>query len=129
MNPAYHKARFRVGGLTEVLPPKFWVITAENPDGVVISGEENAARTEAFRGQLGSLGLEYFSVAGYDPDSPHREEGFAVVCDGVTAHSLGSQWEQEAIFRVENGEVILVSCADLAEEWPLGPWLARLDLG
>ena len=128
MNPAFQKARFHANPPVEGIPESFWIITACNPEGVEIPPAENALRTEAFRVQLVEHGLRHFSVSGYDPDSPHREPGFGIVCEPATALAFGRQWEQVAIFRVGRGEVTLVSCGDPAEEWPVGSWIARADV-
>jgi hypothetical protein len=127
MNPLYLKTRFLADTPHDGLPESFAVITACNPDGIPISEEENAVRTESFRIQLLEHGLHFFPVTGFDPDSPHREQGFGVVCEAATAMAFGRQWEQEAIYRVEQGEVILVSCGEPPEEIPLGSWLSRVD--
>ncbi len=127
MNPDYRKTRFHVEPPPDGLPGSFAVITPCNPNGVLIAAEENSVRTEAFRIQLLEHGLQHFPVTGYDPDSPHREQGFGVVCEPAVALDFGRQWEQEAIFRVEHGGVVLISCGDPAEEWALGSWLSRVD--
>jgi hypothetical protein len=128
MNPVYKKARLRAEIPPEGLPDSFWVITVCNPGGVTIPGEENGVRTEAFRAQLLDHGLRHFPVMGYDPDSPHREPGFGVVCERAIALSFGRQWEQEAIFHVHQGEVILVSCGETGEECSLGSWVSKADV-
>ena len=42
-------------------------------------------------------------------------------------HELGREWRQEAIFRVVNGEVALVSCETPGEEYPLRSWVEMVD--
>jgi hypothetical protein len=128
MNPAYKKARLRAEVPLEELPESFWIITVCNPEGVTIPEEENVVRTEAFRAQLVDHGLRHFPVMGYDPDSPHREPGFGVVCERAIALSFGRQWDQEAIFHGDHGEVILVSCGEFAEDCPLGSWVSKADV-
>ncbi len=127
MNPDYLKTRFRFSAPPEGLPESFAVITACNPDGVPISADENVARTETFRNQLAECGHRFFPVTGFDPDSPHHEAGFGVVCEKSTALAFGRQWEQEAIFWVENGVVLLVSCSDSVEVVEIGAWSSRVD--
>ncbi len=127
MNPDYLKTRFRFSAPPEGLPASFAVITACNPDGVPISPDENAARTEAFRSQLAECGHRIFPVTGFDPDSPHHEAGFGVVCEKSTALGFGRQWEQDAIFWVEDGDVWIVSCIDPSEEVILGNWVSLAD--
>ena len=69
MNPAYFRARLRVETVPgSGIPGKFVVITACNPEGKVISDEENVVRTEALRASLVERGMRHFAVDGYDPD-------------------------------------------------------------
>jgi hypothetical protein len=128
MNPAYFKTRLRAQLPGGNLPQNFSVITVCNPAGEVISHEENKARTATFRKQLNERELVHFPVTGYDPDSAHEEQGFGIVCDAETARALGQEWNQEAIFRVDNGRVKLVSCEPSAEEFPLKLWSEMADL-
>ncbi|RYD19749.1 MAG: DUF3293 domain-containing protein [Verrucomicrobiaceae bacterium] len=76
MADAYSKARFKdvvlpAGGL----PDSFCVVTAWNPDGNVLSVEENELRGRELSERLDTLQLPYFPVTGYDPDSPHGGTG------------------------------------------------------
>ena len=125
VNPEYRKTLFRLGA-AEDCPSTFAVVTVCNPDGVVLPAAENSSRTEAFRMQLDECGFRHFPVTGYDPDGPHREAGFGVESDRETAMAFGRQWEQEAIFWIERGKLILVSCKD-DEEIDLGTWIARVN--
>ena len=126
MNPAYRKTLFHIGRTMRDSPETFAVVTVCNPDGVVVSAAENAVRTETFQSHLDECGLQHFSVTGYDPDGPHEEPGFGIECDKATALSLGRQWEQEAIFWIECGRLLLVSCKN-GDEIDLGAWAARVD--
>jgi hypothetical protein len=127
MNPAYRHARFRAEIPHGGMPDAFGVVTACNPNGKTIADAENISRTEAFREKLETLGLEHFPVTGYDPLTPHEEAGFGVVCDPETALAFGREWEQEAIFWVQLGQVTLVSCSEDSEESPLGAWSDMAD--
>jgi hypothetical protein len=109
------------------MPDSFGVVTACNPDGIATTDAENISRAEAFRERLESLGLVHFPVTGYDPQTPHEEAGFGVVCDLVVALAFGREWKQEAIFWVQLGQVTLVSCGPDSEDFPLGAWSDRAD--
>lgn len=126
MNSAYFKARLQAK-VPGTFPDSFAVITACNPDGQTIPGAENRERTEAFRRDLAERGFSHFPVNGYDPDSPHEEPGFGVVCDEETALALGRSWGQEAIFHVRQGDVELISCANPEERYPMGRFSEMVD--
>lgn len=127
MRSAYFKARMRANEPSGGWPESFGVVTACNPEGETIEASENEARTEQFRQSLIARGLSYFPVNGYDPDSPHEEPGFGVVCDEETALELGREWGQEAIFQVERGEVSLISCSNPDERYTVNRWSKILD--
>jgi hypothetical protein len=127
MKAAYFKARVKAEVPPGGWPESFAVITACNPDGVTIDSATNERRTEAFRQGLVGRDLRFFPVNGYDPDSPHEEPGFGVVCDEATALELGREWGQEAIFQVERGQVRLISCENPGENYSIQVWSEMVD--
>lgn len=138
MNPAYSHARFRAKLPHDGLPEAFAVITACNPEGKTTSQAENDERTRQFQAQFAQLGLDHFTVTGFDLKSPHEEAGFGVVCDDATACAFGDQWMQEAIYHVKRGVIslihlrsgdTLVPTKDRRQECrlSLGPWSAMAE--
>ena len=121
MNPEYYKVRFIVEHQTE-WPRRFGVITACNPNGIAVDDKTNHQRTKALEDSLQLSGNEYFRVTGCSEDQVHKEPGFGVVSPSVEAIvELGRDWQQEAIFWIDNQIVNLVTC-DKKVTYPLGDW-------
>lgn len=90
----------------------FTVITAENPGGRVTSAAENAAATTGLRRLLEREGLHFVPAAGRDPDSDHREEGFAVAGPLDPMLALARRLGQDAVFRYDGVAFLLVDARD-----------------
>ncbi len=76
------------------------VITAWNPGDDRPSAEENHCRDQELHRRLQGMGHEPVRVIGSDPDSDHREEGWAVVgLSDDAARAIGLEYGQLAIFR------------------------------
>lgn len=121
MNSEYKRTRFIASPPPDGFPTRFGVITACNPNGHIASDEQNIAETEKLREVLIHTGKHVFAVTGCSPNLAHREPGFGVVCDASEIVELGRNWEQEAVFWVEDGVVHLVPCGP-GEPAILGAW-------
>lgn len=129
MNPEYQRTRFLARPPTSGLPDRFGVVTACNPNGVVVDETRNAVATDKLRQQLQHLEWVFFPVTGCSPDLTHQEPGFGVVCQTAEeVVDLGRAWQQEAVFWIENGVVHLLPC-NSGERVVLGEWakLAHLQ--
>lgn len=107
---AYRGVRFR--GPAYDLPPEFCVVTAWNPDGVVVSNEENEEADAHLRSELARLDFEHFPVTGGDRGFSHAEPGHGIVCGRAEALLLARRFRQLAFFQVIAGRVYLVSVAE-----------------
>lgn len=111
LNPAYFDAHFRSTRAAADLPARFGVLTACNPFGQIIGDSENADRTELLRRKLESLHVSHFPVTGGSQDGTHLEPGFGIEgLDQETLRTLGREFDQDAVFWVENGGLFLVPC-------------------
>lgn len=120
--PGYFGARLDVEVPDDGLPEEFWVITACDPDGVVMEPEVNERRTLDFRSELLEAGLMFFPVTGYDPEGSHREPGFGIVTGEEDALEAGRRLEQIAVYQVTEGGVWLVFCGEPPERFFVRPW-------
>jgi len=116
INELFQNARWRAEEPKDGWPESFGVVTAWNPNGKIISDEENAERTEALRKDLDNRELLYFPVTGYALDSDHYEDGFGIVCGRDETIRLGQEWEQLAVFWMDDGWVWLIFCDRDREE-------------
>ena len=66
-----------------------------------------------------------FPVAGGSRDARHLEPGFGTgELSLEQVHELGREFEQDAVFWMEDGRVLLVPCGS-GEAVPRGDWRAR----
>jgi hypothetical protein len=87
------------------------VITAWNPGDDRPSAEENHRRDQELHLRLQGMGLELVRAIGSDPDSDHREEGWAVVgLSDDEARSVGTEFDQVAVFRLASGVQSVLWC-------------------
>jgi hypothetical protein len=117
----YRQVRFRCDSAE--LPHLFYIITAYNPDGITTDGETNQRASLALRSELEQAAHVHFPVTGGSSDFSHSEPGFGVRCTGHEALQLARQFSQDAIFKVVDGTVFLVSA--LNEDAPpekIGNW-------
>jgi hypothetical protein len=127
LHPAYFNTRFRVADPTPVWPDSFVIITAYATTGEQWSDEENARADKALRRRLVELAGWVARVTGYDPATGHSEQGWAVEIDAATGVSLGQEFRQDAIYRVESDQLTVVSCTGKGVAGVGGFW-ERVDL-
>lgn len=97
-------------------PGQFFIITACDPR----SGGDRSSDDEAhrrLRGRLTCLGCWKHKVTGASPDWKHREKGFAARgLELEKAIELGRQFEQNAIFAIDNDVVSVFGCFDRSRQ-------------
>jgi hypothetical protein len=107
-------------------PDAFAVITACNPLGQHLDDKSNRSAGVRLRRTISRLGLKRHRVTGMSADMKHRESGFAVWgCGLAGALDLGRQFNQDAIFWVEDGRLDVVSSAT-GERQHVALWAQRL---
>jgi hypothetical protein len=106
-------------------PKRFFIITACNPRSSVDQGSDDKAHVN-LRKTLSRFGYWKHTVTGASPDWKHREKGFAVSgLDLEKAIELGKQFEQNAIFAIEDDLVAVIGCFDQLRE-EMGKFSKRL---
>ena len=129
-NPHYFDTVFYgeppVGGW----PLNFALITASCPrHNRHATDEQNARANAKLRSTLQAHGLHPFPVTGASPDFSHREEGWGFTPATLEiAAKLCAEFDQDAYFWVEDGEIFLASDAS-GGGWPVGLWGERLVPG
>jgi Protein of unknown function (DUF3293) len=124
--PEYREARFMADRGS--LPQDFHIVTAFNPNGDLLSAEENARLSDSLRRVLESRKMTFFPITGGSPDGVHREEGFAIV--GISrgeALALGREFRQNAIFEVCSGVLGVIGCTSGKSE-EIGSMNGRIGL-
>ncbi len=87
------------------------VLTAWNPGALRPTDDENREANGELHDRLVQRGLQPHRAVGCDPESPHHEEGWAVV--GMTdeqAYALGAEFRQDAVFRIDPGVLTVLAC-------------------
>ena len=95
------------------LDPPVVVVTAWNPDGVLVPPGDNRANHQRLVAELERFGLTYWPAVGRDLDSPYLEEGVAV--SGLTEAegvALGLRHGQAAVYVWTRDDWSVVSCTD-----------------
>ncbi len=126
MNPEYGNAFFHAVMPDQGWPSSLAIITACNPDGEIVSDQENASATEHLRRELEEANLVHFPVTGGSIDFTHAEPGFGIVLPTQKeAIARGQRFRQEAIFWIQDGHHFLISCQGHFIK-DLGLWEKRL---
>lgn len=125
MNPHYSNTVFRAETPDEGWPRAFAIITACDPNGVTADAESNAVRDGRLASLLKERSLRHWRATGGSPDFTHAEPGYAVEVSIQGALQIGRLFEQEAVFWIEDDELILVDCRTEATQ-RLGSWRNRI---
>lgn len=106
----------------------FAIISAQNPAGQSEHPYLNQRRDNELQACLDQQRLPYRSVIGSAPDLSFQEKSWIVLCDKTQAVTLARQFEQNAIYWVEHGELFLVPVLMQQQEERLGSFSERLVL-
>ena len=95
------------------LPP-IHIITACNPFEQVLTDDENQKRNSALEEILNARNLKYESVIAKSTKGSWQEISFAIHgLSRVQACELASQFEQRAIFEIDNEELHVITAKDM----------------
>lgn len=106
----------------------FAIISAQNPAGQTEHPYLNLRRDNQLQACLNQQRLPYRSVIGSAPDLSFQEKSWIVLCNKSCAIELALQFEQNAIYWVEQGELFLVPVLMMQNEERLGSFSERLVL-
>ncbi|HEY0922222.1 DUF3293 domain-containing protein [Rheinheimera pacifica] len=106
----------------------FAIISAQNPAGNTEHPYLNLRRDKELQACLNLQRLPYRSVIGSAPDLSFQEKSWIVLCDKSIALQLAQQFQQNAIYWVEQGELFLVPVLMPQHEESLGAFSERLVL-
>ena len=98
----------------------FAIITACNPKGTLLSQSQNRLRDRKLQHSIDTLKCPYRAVIGAARDMSHFEKSWAIFVEKQQAIQLGEEFVQNAIYYVNEGELILVPVLMQAKEESLG---------
>ncbi|WP_273858536.1 DUF3293 domain-containing protein [Photobacterium sp. GSS17] len=103
--------------------PCFAILTAFNPRSIVLSKRENLDRNAQMVAELSTLVPELLPITCSGLDGQWQEPGFVVPLSLTKVRQLARQWEQNAIYWVEDNELFLVPVLIEGQEIQrLGDW-------
>lgn len=123
---AYDQAHFQLDSPAVDLPVGFGIVTACNPMGVTVEASVNEGLDRDLGLFLLGQGIPHFRITGGSRDMSHAEPGYGCAVDPERIVELGRQWNQEAVFWVQEDQLFLVSCDGSKREEPLGSFRKRL---
>jgi hypothetical protein len=112
LKSGYFDAWFRCSTESTPQAQGFGIVTPCNPFGRRLGIVENWKRLRLLEEHLRQRSLNHFRVDGGSRDGSHVEPGFGISGAPLAdLKQLGAQFNQDAIFWVQDGQVSLVSCA------------------
>lgn len=123
----FSRTYFSADKRTARWPDRFAVVTAHNPDGVIVSHAANRVADAKLERRLIALGCSPFRVTGGSKDMSHAEPGWGfAIGKPEVAVWLGREFRQLAIFWVEKGDLFLVDCSGHSAPIFVAKWKERL---
>lgn len=107
----------------------FAIITAHNPSGLLLSPSQNRLLDRQLQSKIQQYNSPYRALIGAAPDLSHMEKSWAIFIDKEQALELGREFNQHAIYYVNQGLLSLIACIDpLMPEVDMGAFNQRLRL-
>lgn len=123
--PEYLATYFVADVPAEGFPTRFGVITAYNPNGLPAAHSENLQADSELKQCLDRSRLCHFRVTGRSLDGTHQEPGFGIVVENsAEVEKLARQFNQEAFFWIDGGEVYCIEVGDSTRH-RVGAWAER----
>ena len=108
-------------------PERFAVVTAHNPDGVVVSPAANRDADARLEKRLTALGCTPFRVTGGSKEMSHAEAGWGFAISNLEiAVWLGREFRQLAVFWIIRGDLFLADCNSNAKPLFVAKWKDRV---
>lgn len=127
MNPVYLETHFRVPNGVRRWPVKFVILSAFATTGETWTEDQNAAADHALDLELRARAKWQQRVVGYSPSSGHAEESWATDLPLDEARSLARQFKQDAIYVVDNDQLMVTDASPNAPLFQVGSFRSRLD--
>lgn len=125
--PAFSRTYFIADKQDAGWPDRFAVVTAHNPDGVVLSPAANRNADARLERRLTALGCTPFRVTGGSKDMSHAEPGWGFAISNLeTAVWLGCEFRQLAVFWINRGDLLLADCNSDARPLFVAKWKDRV---
>jgi hypothetical protein len=107
----------------------FAIVTAHNPRGSRLSPSQNRLLDRQLQFKIQQYNRPYRALIGAAPDLSHMEKSWAIFIDKEQAVELGREFNQHAIYYVNQGLLSLIACLDsIKPEVDMGIFNHRLRM-
>lgn len=115
---------------TQALSPQlsFAIITAHNPEGMILSPSQNRLLDKKLQNELMHLGVLHREIMGASVDLSHMEKSWAVAVERKVGIAIGLKFKQNAIYYVETDKLRLIPCLFQKQEICLGSFSKKMKL-
>ncbi len=125
MNEAYLDTYFIPSFDRDQIPDHAFIITAYNPMDEKLPDDENRSRNQTLLAKIRSYGVESLPIIGCSRDLSHQEPSFLINSSKNQAILWANEFNQRAIFEINNNELIIVSCKQVDKTISIGSFLDR----
>ena len=112
MNPEYFNTLFELREPIPELPKTFHIITAYNPMDEVLSVNDNQERNKKLKAEILYHNHTAWEIMAMSQDKKHHGIKFFDRCTSrQLSITLAIEYNQRAIFQVNNDNLIIISCS------------------
>ena len=111
MNPEYFNTLFELRELIPELPKTFHIITAYNPMDEVLYSKDNLERNKKLKAEILNHNHTAWEIMAMSQDKKHQEASFLTDAPRQLSIALAIEYNQQAIFQVNNDNLIIISCS------------------
>ena len=126
MNPEYFNTLFELREPIPELPKTFHIITAYNPMDEVLSVNDNLERNKKLKAEILYHNHTAWEIMAMSQDKKHMESSFVTDAPQALSITLAIEYNQRAIFQVNNDNLMIVSCSSPNEVFPVDHFSKRL---
>ena len=126
MNPEYFNTLFDLREPIPELPKTFHIITAYNPMGEVLYSKDNLERNKKLKAEILNHNHTAWEIMAMSQDKKHQEASFLTDAPKLLSIALAIEYNQRAIFQVNNDNLIIISCSSPNEVFAVDRFSNRL---
>ena len=126
MNPEYFNTLFELREPIPELPKTFHIITAYNPMDEVLSVKDNLERNKKLKVEILYHNHTAWEIMAMSQDKKHQEASFLTDAPRQLSIVLAIEYNQRAIFQVNNDNLTIISCGSPNEVFAVDRFSKRI---
>jgi len=126
MNPKYFNTLFELREPFPELPKTFHIITAYNPMDEVLYVKDNLERNKKLKAEILNHNHTAWEIMAMSQDKKHQEASFLTDAPRQLSIALAIEYNQQAIFQVNNDNLIIISCSSPNEVFAVDRFSKRI---